>query len=531
MKTISGFGRRLWLKKRAVGLRAAWAVRVLALPLLLLTLPAVVEAQSYTNNYGIWTYTNANGTTTITGYSGPGGAVTIPSEINDLPVTSIGASAFYECRFLTSVTIPDSVTSIGDYAFYACSMSSITIPNSVISIGDWAFYECNLAGVTIGSGVKTIGDWAFGYCSLITLTIPNSVTSIGDWAFGDCWDLTTVTIGNGVTNIGTSIGAASFVECESLTSVTIGAGVTNIGDQVFLDCLNLTNITVDTRNPAYCDVDGVLFNKSLTTLVECPGRLAGAYTIPNGVSSIEDFAFYECVGLTSVSIPDSVTNIGSYAFWHCSGLTNVTIGDNVTNIGEEAFSNCFGLTSVIIPDSVITIGASAFFTCNNLSSVRIGKSVTSIGDYAFQGCPGLSSVTIGSGVTNIGAGAFFSSKNLSSVYFEGNAPSLGSDVFDGDTNATVYYLPGTTGWGAPFGVSTVLWNPEVQPGSFAVRTNQFGFNITGSSNLVVVIQATTSLANPTWSPLQTNTLNGSPLYFSDPQWTNYPSRFYRVTWP
>jgi hypothetical protein len=123
---------------------------------------------------------------------------------------------------------------------------------------------------------------------------------------------------------------------------------------------------------------------------------------------------------------------------------------------------------------------------------------------------------------------------LHGVYFQGDAPSVGSDVFYDDNNGTVYYLPGTTGWGATFGGRPVkLWNPQVQTSgaSFGVRTNQFGFTITGTSNILVVVEASTNLANPTWSALATNTLTSGSSYFSDPQWTNYPGRFYRLRWP
>jgi hypothetical protein len=172
--------------------------------------------------------------------------------------------------------------------------------------------------------------------------------------------------------------------------------------------------------------------------------------------------------------------------------------------------------------------------CGSLSNVTIGNGITNIGGYAFGGCTSLSNVTIGNGITNIGDYAFADCTSLKSVYFQGNAPSPSTDylVFSGDNNITIYYLPGTEGWGSTLGGwRTVLWNAQVQPSSLAVRNNQLGFNITGTSNLVIVIEATTSLSNPTWLPLQSNTLNGNPLYFTDRQWTKYPSRFYRVTWP
>jgi hypothetical protein len=149
----------------------------------------------------------------------------------------------------------------------------------------------------------------------------------------------------------------------------------------------------------------------------------------------------------------------------------------------------------------------------------------------------VTNLTIGNSVTNIGASAFSFCTSLTGVYFQGNAPTADSSVFAGDTNATAYYLPGTTGWGAFFtntGIPAVLWNPQAQ--NLGVQTNQLFFTITGASNLVIVVEACTNPANSLWSPLGTNTLNNfigtnGTSYFSDPQWTNYPGRFYRLRSP
>jgi hypothetical protein len=207
----------------------------------------------------------------------------------------------------------------------------------------------------------------------------------------------------------------------------------------------------------------------------------------------------------------------------------------VTIIGEQAFQVC-GLTSVRIPNNVTNIGNYAFCRCGGLTNVMIGTNVTAIGMFALSDCGRLTKITIPDSVTSIGEGVFYSCSNLTSVYFQGNAPISypfpANDQFYADSNATVYYLPGTKGWGPTFGGRpTVLWNPQVQPGSLGVRTNQFGFTVTGSSGLVIVVEATTNLANPAWSPVHTNTLTGGSSYFSDPQWTNYPGRFYRLRSP
>ena len=248
--------------------------------------------------------------------------------------------------FSGSYAIPNSVTSIGERAFYYCtSLTSVTIPDSVTSIGDGAFAGCrSLTSVTIPNGVTSIGDSAFSYCkSLTSVTIPNSVTSIGHSAFEGCASLTSVTIPNGVT----SIGERAFYYCTSLTSVTIPDSVTSIGDGAFASCTSLTGIWVAEGNNDYSsDASGVLFNKDKTTLVQCPGAFSGSYAIPNSVTSIVGYAFDGCASLTSVTIPDGVTSIGHCAFEGCASLTSVTIPNSVTSIGSGAFEGCRSLTDV-----------------------------------------------------------------------------------------------------------------------------------------------------------------------------------------
>ena len=300
-------------------------------------------------------------------------SVTIPNS-----VTSIGDRAFIGCRDLTSVTIPNSVTFIGDYAFSGCSsLTSVTIPTGVTSIGEYAFFNCDgLTSINVALGnthYSSIDGVLYNHVqdTLIrcpgaktSVTIPNSVTSIGDRAFIACSGLTSVIIPNSVT----SIGDRAFIACSGLTSVIIPNSITSIGENAFIGCDGLTSINVALGNTHYSSIDGVLYNHVQDTLIRCPGTK------------------------TSVTIPNSVTSIGEGAFGGCSGLTSITIPTGVTSIGKGAFGLCRGLTSVTIPNSVTSIGIEAFYWCRNLTSVTIGSGVTSIDMRAFLGCPALTSV-------------------------------------------------------------------------------------------------------------------------------------------
>ena len=470
---------------------------ILSLTALLLALPAA-QAQ--------FTFTTNNGAITITQYTGRGTNVTVPDWTNGYPVTSLAAQAFASCAALTNITIGTNVTSIKMPVAYACPLLAAFTVNT----NNPAY--SSVAGVLFDKQQTTLIEFPLAKAS--SYTIPNSVTNIGMAAFESC-GLTNVAIPNSVTIIGDT----AFFACNSLTNVTIGTGVTSIGSRAFW-CSRLPAITVDANNPAYSSGAGVLFNKSQTTLIQCPEGKAGSYTIPNSVLSIGYWAFEGCAGLTNVIIPNSVTNIGMEAFENCIGLTNVIMPDSVTsigywafmdctrlanviipnsvtNIGEEAFMDCASLTSVTIPNSVTSLGEEAFKGCADLTNVIIPNSVTSIAGAAFEGCARLSSVIIPGSVTSIAGGAFegctsltnvimpnsvtnigedafygctslvsvtlpgsvtsladyafYDCPGLSAVCFLGNAPSLGSSVFDGDTNATVYYLTGTTGWGTTFG--------------------------------------------------------------------------------
>ena len=266
---------------------------------LLLTLPLAAQAQ--------FQFVTNNGAITITGYSGSAGSVSVPNTINGLPVTSIGPEAFYSAN-LTGVTIPNSVTNIGDGAFDNCTnLTNVTVPNSVGSIGNAAFRNCySLPSITFPPNVTNIRDNTFRSCtSLTSVTLANNVTNIGGDAFNYCDSLTSFTIPPNVTSIGNN----AFYHCTSLTSITIPASVTAIGIPAFSECAGLTTISVAGLNPVYTSVGGVLFDQPPTTLIRCPGGKAGTYAIPNGVTTIGNSAFSSCARLTSVTMPNSVTSL------------------------------------------------------------------------------------------------------------------------------------------------------------------------------------------------------------------------------
>ncbi len=424
-------------------------------------------------------------------------------------------------------TIPDSVTTIDNDAFSGCvglTAISVVAGNPVYRAADGVLFNKGqtellaypggkTGAYTIPDGVTGIGHYAFSGCTGLTdVTIPGSVTDIGVEAFSGCTHLTGVTIPGSVTGIG----SYAFFRCSGLTGVTIGDGVTSIGSSAFYGCSGLTAISVAANNPAYCSVDGVLFSKDQTELLAYPGGKAGAYTIPDGVTTIGYGAFQGCTGLTGVTIPGSVTTIGRTAFGDCTGLTDVTIGNGVADIEDSAFDDCTGLTNVTIPgsvtmigygafggctglaaisvaaddpayrsadgvlfnkdqtqlhtypggkmgaytipDGVTTIGYSAFLNCTGLTGVTIPAGVTAIGDAAFAGCTGLTDITIPDGVTGIEALTFEGCTGLTDVRIPDSLTTIEYGAFNKCTSLTDVYYGGTQAQWAQ--VSRDAWFPN-----------------------------------------------------------------------
>jgi hypothetical protein len=444
------------------------------------------------------------------------GNIVIPDSVlyNNITykVTSIGSFAFSGCSELNSITIPTSVTTIQSNAFRNCTgLTGISIPSSVISIGRNSFYRCSgdisvnpnnayyssLEGILYNKGLTTlihcptsksnnlvisatttsIEESACYDCNGLTgITIPNSVITIGRYAFWGCSKLTYITIPNSVTTIGVD----AFRECTGLTGITISSSVTSIGTNAFLFCSG--DIDVDVNNVNYSSLNGILYDKKLTTLIHCPTSKSDNLVIPASVTTIKSLAFTDCIGLTDIAIPASVTSIESLAF-STSGNINVDVNNanysssegilynkelttlircpisksnnlvipaSVASIETFAFGGCDELTGITIPNSVTSIGSYAFNYCSKLTGITIPSSVDSIKDYTFYRCTGLTHITIHNAVTSIGNAAFADCSGLTTIYSYPATPvDLASVtyVFGGinQTSCTLYVPTGSKG--------------------------------------------------------------------------------------
>ena len=437
----------------------------------------------------------------------------------------------FEGLKMTSLTISNSVTSIGYKAFSGCSkLTSITIPNSVTEIGNSAFSSCsNLTSVTIPNSVTSIGEFAFSECYRLTsITIPNSVTSIGNSAFYNCIGLTSITFGNSVTSIGSSV----FYGCYRLTSVTIPNSVTEIGNSAFYGCSGLKELTLEdgtetlSLNCGYYSLETLYLGRNLShnsyyapfedlktlksviitnSVTEISGNAfsgcsgLSSVTIGNSVTKIGDNAFRGCSGLTSIIIPNSVTQIGYSAFYNCSDLTEFTLedGTETLSLGNNMFSNCpletlyLGrnlsydmapfqskktLKSVTIGNSVTKIGSNAFSGCSRLTSITIPNSVTYIGGSAFERCSGLTSITIPNSVTSIGQAAFWGCSHLTSVTIPNSVTEIGNYAFWGCSHLTSVTIPNSVTTIGNFAFYGCYGLTEITIGNSVTKIGSSAFN-------------------------------------------------------
>ena len=347
------------------------------------------------------------------------GKVVIPEAIEGYEVKWISSYAFSSCKNITEITIPDSVTEIGNSAFSGCtSLAEIVIPDSVTEIGEFAFSGCT---------------------ALLKVVLSKNMTAIEAQTFSGCSSLESIIIPEGVTKIGTRsksedfmCDGAAFYGCTSLKEIIIPDSVTEIWWRAFSGCTSLSKVKLPKN---LTSINSDVFS-GCTSLAEI--------TIPDSVTSIGSSAFEGCASLAEIVIPDSVTSIGGSAFSGCTSLAEITIPDSVTSIGGSAFEGCASLAEIVIPDSVTEIGSSAFSGCTSLSKVDLPKKLSTIEAYTFSGCSSLESIVIPDGVTAIGTwseyentyyGSSFSGcKSLKEIVIPDSVTSIGSSAFSNCTS-------------------------------------------------------------------------------------------------
>ena len=397
--------------------------------------------------------------------------------------------AFYCCKKLTTITLPDSLTHIGNRAFSSCNLTTITLPPSLTYVGDCAFsgtgirnvvslspnftfrdgclidqinhrllaYLSDKDKVSLPVGLTHIGNEAFYGCDyLIAITLPNSLTHIGKSAFSRCSNLTTVSLPNSITHIEGS----AFWKCQNLTAITLPAGLIHIGDRAFEGCEKLTAITLP-DGLTHIGNRAFMWCSNLTTI-----------TLPNSLTHIGDSAFSLCENLDSITLPDGLTHIGDNAFWECGNLTTITLPDGLTHIGDCAFCGCRNLTTIILPDGLVHIGDGAFLRTgirnvishspyfifsdgclidkrshkliallSDQEQVVLPDGLICIGDRALDRCGKLTAITLPDGLIQIGKCALGGCGKLTAITLPDGSTHNGDWAFDGCRKLTAITLP------------------------------------------------------------------------------------------
>ncbi len=448
---------------------------------------------------------------TITKYYGNAATVIIPETLDGYKVVGIHGSAFYKNTNLRSVTIPNSVTSIGSYAFYYCTnLSSVKLSNNIVNLDAFAFGYCtsltsifipksldyastygtavdkggpfaycsNLKNVKFEDGTSAIASCLFDRCTgLTSIIIPDSVATIESVAFSKCSNLTTVKIGDSVSEIGSS----AFSGCSSLAEISIPDSVTKINTYAFSDCISLSSVKLS-NNLTYLDafsfggctsLTSIFIPKSLVdssaygTAVDKGGPFAYCSSLENvefeeGISVIASCLFNRCTGLSSISIPDTVSTIENGAFSYCTNLVSAKIGNSVTEIGSSAFSECASLSTVEIGKAVTTIGDEAFIN-TALKNLILPNSLTRIGDYTFSGCEKLEEVTLSNRLNHLGLRAFGNCNSLTEILIPKSLSSVRG------TESTFYSYAG-----GPFINCSNLSKVEFEEGRTEIPQYLFG---------------------------------------------------------
>ncbi len=359
----------------------------------------------------------SGGAATITGYSGSAVDLKIPNTLGGVPVKRIKAFAFSGNRIMESVTLPNSLGNIEAGAFDDCKEFNRFAVNQ-----DHPYFSC-ADGVLFNKSKSILCYYPPAKSG--EYTIPNGVTTIGAFAFFNSPGLTKLNIPDSVTHIREN----GILQCYKLTGLTIPSSVVMIGDVNFSGLDSLENLNVDANNPYYSSDGGVLYNKTKSVLIRCPGGKSNEYKIPDGVTAIQPRAFSLCTEIIKITLPDGLSNIGEGAFSDCWKLKEINIPEGVREVKAYTFSGCNNVGNFIIPDSVQTIGESAFYSCYAAKTITLGTGVKSLGDYAFSGCEGLTYINLPKGLKTIGDSAFDGCFLLKSIMIPDSVTSIGTEVF------------------------------------------------------------------------------------------------------
>lgn len=354
-------------------------------------------------------------------------------------VTTIGSYSFYNLQKVTSLTLPSTITEIHDGAFYNLkALPECDIPSGVTVIGERAFSNCQvLADVTLPAGLTSIGANAFSDCHNFTqVIIPDGITELPDMCFYQCWNVTSFTMPAGVTKAGQYV-----ISNSSITEISIPASLTDmLFDSFGWGNSLMTDYNVDPENPAYCDIDGVLYTKAATLLMSCPLAKEGELVIDPNCIEIGPSAVDGCFGITSITIPEGVQKIGSAAF-SSTGITTVVVPSTVTWLGGGVFGFCENLSHAEVYADVNDLGGSTFAGSGNLQTVVLGPNVRGYGYACFRDCYSLTSVTTIEGLTKIDEGCFNNCSSLTDFTMPDTVTEIGDNAFDGCSSLEGLYIP------------------------------------------------------------------------------------------
>ncbi|MDE7348851.1 MAG: leucine-rich repeat protein [Clostridia bacterium] len=397
-------------------------------------------------------------------------------------ITTLGNSLFYNCKSLTRFELHNGIKSIGGSAFAGCSnLAEIIMPDSLTSIDGYAFEDCSsLTSIKLPSGLKTIGYWAFSYCSGLTeIVIPDGVTSIGAYAFKDCVNLTSVNIPRGVEILHRNL----FSGCGSLISVELHSGITSVENDAFLHCDSLERVYINDLE-SWCNIEFASLSSNPLYYAQnlyLDGSLLTDLVIPDGVTQLKDYVFYNCRSLTSIKLHNGIAGVGDSAFYGCSNLAGVYISDleswcslefdysysNPLNYAGNLYLDGSLLTDLVIPDSVTQLNDYAFYNCRSLTSVELHGGITSVGKSAFKYCRSLTELTIPDGVTIIDDYAFYGCSGLIRVEIPLSVTQIGQEAFSGCHSAVIYCGAVTqpSGWDS-------YWNLDRRPVVWGVNSSE-----------------------------------------------------------